>query len=225
MAKGAVGYVRVSSDEQARGGVSLDAQAEKIRAYCRLHDLDLGEIYTDAGVSGKTTTRPALDRAMEQVAKRRVSHFIVTKLDRLSRGGPLDVFGLLAVFEKHKTSFVAIMDGVDTSTAMGEFLATIRAGADRLERRQISERTKEAAKHMLCNGRKCSSTAPYGFRYDGKAVLPDPDEQIVLTRILELSEGGASTREIAEMLRADGVTIRGTPPDHRKIHRFLNRDW
>ncbi len=52
MSKPAIGYVRVSTEEQARAGISLDAQTERIRAYCAMSGLDLVEIIRDEGVSG-----------------------------------------------------------------------------------------------------------------------------------------------------------------------------
>src|SRR5689334_19166 len=59
-----VGYVRVSSEDQARDGVSLDAQREKVLLFARLHGLDLAEVVADAGVSAKTLDRPGLSRVL-----------------------------------------------------------------------------------------------------------------------------------------------------------------
>ena len=56
----ALGYARVSTDEQAREGVSLDAQQSRIRAYCEAKELELVDMLTDDGISGKTLDRPAL---------------------------------------------------------------------------------------------------------------------------------------------------------------------
>ena len=62
--KKAIGYIRVSTSEQAAEGVSLAAQEAKIRAYCELNDLELVELISDAGLSAKTTNRAGLIRAM-----------------------------------------------------------------------------------------------------------------------------------------------------------------
>ncbi len=56
----ALGYARVSTDEQAREGVSLEAQQSRIRAYCEAKDLELVDVLVDDGISGKTLERPAL---------------------------------------------------------------------------------------------------------------------------------------------------------------------
>ena len=62
-----VGYIRVSTDLQATEGVSLDAQREKIRAYCMALDLQLVEIWCDNGYSAKTIERPGLSSALGQL--------------------------------------------------------------------------------------------------------------------------------------------------------------
>jgi hypothetical protein len=64
----ALGYVRVSSDEQAESGVGLDAQRQRIRAYCELKELQLAAIFDDPGVSGgkPVGSRPAGSRLLEK---------------------------------------------------------------------------------------------------------------------------------------------------------------
>ena len=68
--KVAVGYVRVSTLEQASEGVSLDAQRDKIRAYCKFNSIKLIDIAADEGVSGSTLDRPGLQDALRMVKDR-----------------------------------------------------------------------------------------------------------------------------------------------------------
>lgn len=56
----AIGYIRVSTHEQAQEGVSLDVQHDKLRAYCKLHDIKLVDVRADEGISGGTMERPGL---------------------------------------------------------------------------------------------------------------------------------------------------------------------
>lgn len=83
--KTAIGYVRVSTQEQATDGVSLDAQRDKLRAYCRLHEIKLIDIKADEGISGSTLNRPGLQAARQMLRRGRANTLIVAKLDRLSR--------------------------------------------------------------------------------------------------------------------------------------------
>src|SRR5947207_9644845 len=84
-AKPVLGYARVSTDEQAREGVSLDAQAAKIRSYCSLHDLTLERVLVDEGLSGAGLNRPALQALLTAIDAGQISGVVVYKLDRLSR--------------------------------------------------------------------------------------------------------------------------------------------
>src|SRR5213083_1388463 len=81
----AVGYVRVSREEQVRDGVSLDAQRARIAAYAVAKGLHLSAIYGDAGISGKGLDRPGLRQLLDLCARGQIGHVIVWKLDRLTR--------------------------------------------------------------------------------------------------------------------------------------------
>lgn len=221
----AIGYVRVSTEDQAREGVSLDAQREKIRAYCRIHDIELAEILADEGISGKKmSNRPALQQALEACRRRYVDTLIVTKLDRLSRKAR-DALDIADRMRAKDVRFVSIMDNLDTATIGGRLVFTIMAGVAEWERETIGERTSQAVQFKLRNGHKTSSVAPYGFRFDGKAQIEDEAEQEVLGAITALRASGESTRSIAEELNRRGLQLRGRKWTHQKIHRIINRDW
>ncbi len=83
--KTAIGYVRVSTQEQATEGVSLDARRDRIRAYCKLHGFRLIDIAADEGYSGSTLDRPGLQAALQLIRRGRANTLLVVKLDRLSR--------------------------------------------------------------------------------------------------------------------------------------------
>ncbi len=86
MKKKAVGYIRVSTEQQADEGYSLEHQAEKITQYAELNDLELVDIKQDAGISGKSMNgRPGIEAALDMITGGKVHHLIVYKLDRLAR--------------------------------------------------------------------------------------------------------------------------------------------
>jgi len=80
----AVGYVRVSTELQAQEGVSLDAQRDRIRAYCKGNGIELVAILTD-DTSGETMERPGLQKALAMLDSEAANSFVVVKLDRLTR--------------------------------------------------------------------------------------------------------------------------------------------
>ena len=83
----AIGYVRVSSEEQSREGVSLDAQEARIKAYAVMRGLELVEVHREEGVSAKTPLRkrPEGSKLVAQMARKQATHVIAVKLDRLFR--------------------------------------------------------------------------------------------------------------------------------------------
>ena len=68
----AIGYVRVSTEDQAKEGVSLDNQKSKIETYCELKDLDLSEIVEDAGLSAKNLKRPGVQKVLKLARKKQL---------------------------------------------------------------------------------------------------------------------------------------------------------
>ena len=72
----AIGYVRVSTADQANEGVSLDAQKSKIVAYCTLKDLNLSEIIEDAGISAKNLKRPGVQKVLTLARKKQVDTYL-----------------------------------------------------------------------------------------------------------------------------------------------------
>ena len=209
----AVAYVRVSTDEQALEGVSLDAQQARLRAYCTMRGLDLVEVVIDAAVSaGKPLAeREGGRRILDLVARRRVSAVVAWKLDRLFR----DCADCLTVTRTWDSADVALHlvdlggQAVDTRSAMGRFFVTIMAGAAELERNQIRERTSAAMRHMQSRGEYIGGEAPFGFRLtDDGTLAPVPAEKAAIEEARRLRHAGLSLRAVAAELDRAGVRAR-----------------
>ena len=138
-----VGYVRVSTDEQASSGLGLDAQRAAISDECRRRGWELVEVFEDAGASGKSMVgRPALQEALDAVRSHAAGALVVAKLDRLSRS-LLDFAALMEDARKEGWALVILDLGVDTTTPSGEMIANVMATFAQFERRLIGQRTKE----------------------------------------------------------------------------------
>jgi len=145
--KTAVGYVRVSTQEQATEGVSLDAQRDRLRAYCKLNSIRLIDIKADEGYSGSNLERPGLQAALQMVRRGRVNTLIVAKLDRLSRL-LRDVCTLVAeLFSDEQNHLLSLCGMVNTHTAAGRMVLMNLANYHQFEREMISERTRDALQH------------------------------------------------------------------------------
>ena len=209
ISKAAVGYIRVSTEDQAAEGVSLDAQREKIAAYCALHGLELHQTFEDAGLSGKRAdNRPGLQAALRAVCERR-GVLVVYSLSRLARS-TRDCILLSERLEKHGADIASITEKLDTTSSMGRFFFTLMSALGQLERDQISERTLGAMDHMRRQGRRISGRVPYGFclANDGRTLQPDDKERMAIDSMRQARDQGQSLREIAAGLTARGVPAR-----------------
>ena len=207
----AIGYARVSTEEQAREGVSLDQQVARIRAYATAKGLDLSDVLVDDGVSGKTLERPGLREIMRLCEQGEVAHVIVLKLDRLTRQTRHLLSLTEDLFLARKVELHSVSESLDTSSPHGRFVLTLFGGLAQMEREQIAERTRSAMayKRQL---KQPTSHPPLGFRANGskERMVAVPEELAVVRRILESWRRGGSYRRIAADLDSESVkTKRG----------------
>jgi DNA invertase Pin-like site-specific DNA recombinase len=219
----AIGYVRVSSDQQAASGVSLDAQEARIRAMAVVQGVDLAEVIVDAGQSAKSLSRPGMERLLALVDARQVQTVIVAKLDRLTRS-VRDLADLLERFEKRGVSLVSVSESLDTGTAAGRLVLNVMMSVAQWEREAIGERTREALRHKKSSGQRVGTVA-YGYQLasDGRTIEPNADELTVIETIRQLRTDGKSSRRIADELNVRGVKTRsGSAWRHEYVRRFFN---
>lgn len=205
--KRVVGYVRVSTEDQADQGVSLADQRRRIQQYAELYELELIEVIEDAGASAKSLNRPGIARALELLSAGQAEGLLVAKLDRLTRSvrdlgelleGPLAGRDLLSVAEQ-----------LDTSSAAGRMVTRMLAVVSEWEREAIGERTSAALQHMKQQGRRVGAV-PYGYQLaeDGQHLVEHSAEQEVLEQARELRAAGLSLRAVADELAERGFLSR-----------------
>lgn len=202
------GYVRVSSEEQATSGQSLAAQEEKLRLYARLHGLELVELVTDAGISGKSLERPGIARILEGLRAGEAEGILVSKMDRLSRSVG-DWARLVEEYFSERAGFslLSVEDSIDTRTAGGRLVLHVLAAVSQWEREAIAERTRSVLRHKAHKG-EAVSRAPRGLRIVGKGFEADPDSEglRIARRARKLREEGLSLRAIAARLHEEGFS-------------------
>ncbi len=207
----ALGYCRVSTDEQAREGVSLEAQQARIREFCERQGLSLADVLVDAGESAKTLDRPALQALLARVRAGDVGAVIVTKLDRLSRH-TRDLLALVEdVLRPNGVELVSLSEQLDTRTPAGVLMLTMLGAVAQMEREQIGERTRAALAYKRARGERLGTT-PLGFRTPSPGAPPEPDreELTAVLYILRRRDEGAPYRTIAaELLWSGYCTKRG----------------
>jgi site-specific DNA recombinase len=205
----AIGYIRVSTEEQSKEGVSLEMQAAKIRAYAELNDLNLIDVVADAGISAKDIKgRPGFQEALEMVYSGKADALVVWKLDRAFRSTQ-DALTVAGNLNKKGRALISINEKLDTTTAVGEFFFTLMASLAQMERKVIGERTSAALATMKSRGQKTGGSCPYGYDVDGNGrLVPRADEQHVIARIQELKADGFSLRRIVAALATEKITNR-----------------
>ena len=186
----AIGYIRVSTEEQAAHGISLDAQRAKIEAYALLKDLELVDIIEDAGKSAKDLKRPGVQQVLEKARRKEIDAIIIVKLDRMFRC-TVDALNTAQDFDRRGVALHSIHESLDTQSAMGKFFFTLTAALAEMERGLIGERTKTALARKKERG-EVYGEIPYGFNaVDGKLVT-NPAEQRIKARISLLRKSGLS---------------------------------
>lgn len=204
----AVGYVRVSTEEQASTGCSLAAQADKIRSYCGLYGISLVDIIEDAGQSAKTLGRPGLQQVLSMLDVQDIDGIVICKLDRLTRS-VRDWATLIERYFGGKASLLSVDDKIDTASAAGRVVLNLLICISQWERETIGERTSTALRHRQRQGIHVGS-APFGARIKDGRLIQDEEELQVITLALRYRQMMMSYEDIAdEFIRLKIPTKRG----------------
>ncbi len=227
----AIGYVRCSTQEQSNSGLGLDAQRERIRAYCAMRDLQLVEIIADPGVSGgkPLASRDGGGQLLDAVQKRRAEAVVMLKLDRMFRNAG-DCLNTVERWERKGVAFHVIDLGgnaIDTTSAAGRFMLVVLAGAAEMERNLTRERTRAAMAVKRANGQRIGSV-PYGYDLanDGSTLVPNTSEQAIVKDIRAMRKSGKTLHAIADALTERGIptkTGKSNRWSHSAVARILRR--
>lgn len=180
-------YTRVSTAMQVEG-YSLEAQEEKIRRYCEYHDMEIVRTYSDKGKSGSTIVgREQFQQMLNDIENNKdgVSYVLVYKLSRFGRNA-YDIHGSLGILTENNVYLVAVEDGIDTSTKMGETFALIMAALAQAELSNIHEQTFLGRQQKAREGKWNGGMSPLGYKLvDGKLTI-DEAEAAIVRRIFDL---------------------------------------
>lgn len=145
-----IGYLRVSTEEQARSGLGLEAQRERIAGEAQRRGWNV-EWIIDDGYTAATLDRPGITTALTALRTKGSSALVVAKLDRLSRS-LLDFAGLMERAQKEKWNLVCLDLGIDLSTPQGALMANVMASFAAYERELIRARTRDALQALKMRG-------------------------------------------------------------------------
>lgn len=203
-------YIRVSTEEQASTGVSLQAQEESLVNYCKTYNYDIYKIYKDAGKSAKSLKgRPEMLKLLKDAEVHKFDAILIYKLDRFSRS----LKDLILTIEKLKNwnvDFISLQDKIETNSASGKLMFHIISSFAEFERDIIGERTKFGMEKKAKDG-EIQNRAPLGYIIKNKKMLPNPETKDLIPEIFEFfikyqsltktaKHYGYSTRGIKKLL-------------------------
>lgn len=198
-------YTRVSTDEQAREGLSLGEQRMRLESYTQamgwtqpLH------FFTDEGFSAKNINRPQLTALIEAVKRNEISQVLVTKLDRFSRKLK-DLLDAIELFQSYNVSFISISESFDTNTPSGRLTLQVLGAVAEFERERIRERVIDNMFHAAKKGQWLTQ-APFGYDLLKKQLVINESEAKIVRRIYGLYlEENLGFYAIAKLLNDEGI--------------------
>ena len=153
-----VGYDRVSSPAQVKSGTSLESQREAIENYVEgLPNHKLVNFYEDAGVSGKNTKRPELQRMIEDAKNGKFDKVCFWKMQRFGRNAK-DTLNNFELFEEELgIGLVSVEEHFDTSKGYGKLIITVLAAVAEFDNSQRAEASVIGKRARLKQGRDGSA--------------------------------------------------------------------
>lgn len=202
----AAAYIRVSTEEQLKG-FGLDVQRERIHYYAKFRGITIKKWYVDSGISAKTTQRPGLQQMILDIQKKKYDALIVYKLDRLSRS-LRDLLNLLEdSLNPYKCEFISVTEQFDTSVPQGKLMVQLLGSFAEFERNLIVERTWNGKLVKAQQGGYTGGEPPYGFKAEGKKLVPDPEKLTLVNRVIKMRKGRYSYEDIAKKLNEEAMYL------------------
>lgn len=186
----AIGYMRVSTEEQGDSKAGLEAQESLIRAEAKHRGMELVDLRHDVASGKSLRKRDMLGATLRDMAEGKADVLIAAKLDRLSRS-VLDFAGIMETANKEGWALSILDLSVDTTTTNGKMIMHVMIALAQWERELIGDRTRAALNAVRARGTKL-----------GRRSGVD-DETRRLIRALRLS--GLSWQKVANALEGQGI--------------------
>ena len=203
-------YARVSTEEQALEGYSIDAQLQRMRDYCEAYDYEIVGEYVDEGFSGRNLRRKAYQLMFSPEERKRWDSVIVMKMDRIHRNSK-NFLLMMDDLNRHHQNFISTYDRIDTSTAMGRFMMNMLQNLAQLESEQIGERTYMGMREKAESGKGILGfNPPFGYGLEDSELFPIHDELYIVSEIFTSYLNGDTVDMIAYRLNnSDRLTRKG----------------
>lgn len=211
-------YVRVSTEEQAIHGLSIEAQTAALEEWARANRHKVVGVYIDAGISARkpASKRPELQRLLADAAAGKGDLIVFTKLDRWFRN-IAEYYKVQEVLEKHHVDWKTIHEDYDTTTASGRLKINIMLSVAQDEADRTSERIKAINEMKRQKREPLTGDCMPGYKIEGKKYVKDPQLEAAVTGFFQtyLSRGSISAAiDEAERL--------GLKLQYQRAHKMLD---
>lgn len=188
-------YMRVSTEEQARNGLSLAEQKAALSAYAAGHEFVIAGIYEDAGISARKpyNKRPALLQLLEDCKAGNIDVILFIKLDRWFRNVG-NYYAVQDILDQCGVSWQATEEDYETTTATGRLKVNIMLSVAQDEADRTSERIKFVFEGKRARREPLTGNTPTGYRLDGKRIIKDPQTEQAVSAFFQkyLASGSVS---------------------------------
>ena len=190
-------YVRVSTQDQAQHGFSLEAQQENLVNYAKVLGYEIFKIYREEGKSAKNLNRPEMINLLKDAEEKKFSAIFIYKLDRFSRS----LKDLILTIDKLKewgVDFISLQDKIETASASGKLMFQIIGAFAEFERNIIGDRTKFGMERKAKEGGFITK-APKGYKLLNKKLIIDEEASKKVQEIFEeFLNSGISLTQLAK---------------------------
>lgn len=191
-------YTRVSTEEQATEGFSLDAQMRRLEMYCEMEGWTVAGRYREEGQSGRNTKRPEYQRMMSD--KDQWDVVLVLKMDRIHRDST-NFTKMMGDLKDWNKDFCSVQEQFDTGSATGRFVMDLMQRIAQLESEQIGERVRLGMERKAKFGKGLlGSGHPYGYEYCHGELKVVNDEMFTVRAIYNMYRKNYSMDFIASSL-------------------------
>jgi site-specific DNA recombinase len=165
-------YIRVSHEEQAKHGYSLDAQHEDLTRYAKEHGYIIQDYYADEGISArkKPSNRKEFIRMLDDVRAKKIDIILFIKLDRWFRS-VADYYKTQEILDKYGVDWATSQEQYDTTTSNGRLHLNIKLSIAQNESDQTSDRIKFVFREKVKRGEVITGAIPLGFKKENKHLV------------------------------------------------------
>lgn len=221
-----IGYVRVSTEEQAQSGNGLGVQSQGIRSYCRANGLRLVGIYSDEGISGSNglDTRRGLAEALARIERGEAGGLVVHKLDRLARDLILQETTIQSLRATGATVLSVTEPDTDSDDPTRVLMRQMMGAFAQYERTLIRGRMMAGKAAKVAAGGYGGGRPAYGLMAANGELVANPAESDIVEIVTAGRRDGESYRTIAATLTRSGQTTRsGGEWNPNQIRRIAQR--